>query len=479
MERGSHRHILVVDDDDSVRRALGITLSTAGYQVSSASTGIDGLMAVETGRVDLVLLDFNMPGLSGLDVLKTLRQKHSKLALPVILVTGRSDDADVLDALSSGANDYVTKPAVPLILLARIATHLSMKVENDAFRSAADASVEIGKVNVGVILADRYEIKSHISRGGFGDVFRATQVSTGQDVAIKTIRNDRTADNSPRGGNHQLRFETELRVLAQASHPHIVKLVDSGRLADQNLFLVLDYIDGEPLHRFIERRERIKFSEAHRLMRQVLDALACAHDLGVIHSDVTPGNIMVSSTGMLSNAHVLDFGVVNLTQQSSLIASNTVKDEGLIVGTPQYMAPEQIELGSRTAQTDLFSWGLIFAECLLGRSVIPYTGVLNVRRFLRGCTVSVVGNAFGHEGLSQFLQQVTSVDPAKRFQSAEATLLALDEMVQAYQQDYPTAGAPPSVDFEGSKTVTTPARFSSGDSFAQTIIEDMKMYDED
>lgn len=476
VDRSTDRHILVVDDDESVGRALSATLSSAGYKVSFASSGMDGLMTVESGRVDLVLLDFNMPGLSGLDVLKTLRQKHSKLALPVILVTGRSDEADVLDALSSGANDYVTKPAVPLILLARIATHLSMKVENDTFRSAGDMSVDLEKLDVGIVLADRYEIKSHISRGGFGDIFRATQVSTGQDVAIKTIRNDRTVDSPSRGGNHQLRFETELRVLAQTSHPHIVKLVDSGRLADQNLFLVLDYINGEPLHRFIERRGRVTFSEAHRLMRQVLDALACAHGLGVIHSDVTPGNIMVSSTGMLSNAHVLDFGVVNLTQRSSLSASNAVKDEGLIVGTPQYMAPEQIEMGTRTAQTDLFSWGLIFAECLLGRPVIPYTGLLDVRRFLRGCTTSVVESLFGHKGLSQFFQQVTSVDPDRRFQSAESTLLALDEMVHSYQQEHPTAGAPPSINDDQSGYLQA---LSSDDSFAKTIIEKINIQDED
>jgi serine/threonine protein kinase/CheY-like chemotaxis protein len=477
--RGSDRHILVVDDDERIRKALSLTLSSAGYRVSSASTGMDGLMAVESGRVDLVLLDFNMPGLSGLDVLKTLRQKHTKLALPVILVTGRSDDADVLDALTSGANDYVTKPVVPLIFLARIATHLSMKVENDAFRNAADASIEIENLDVGVVLADRYEIISHISRGGFGDIFRAKQVSTGQDVAIKTIRNDRTGDGSSRGGNHQLRFETELRVLAQASHPHIVKLVDSGRLVDRTLFLVLDYIDGEPLHRFIQRRERITFSEAHRLMRQVLDALACAHGFGVIHSDVTPSNIMVSSTGMLSNAHVLDFGVVNLTQQSSLLDSSTVNDDGLIMGTPQYMAPEQIEFGSRTAQTDLFSWGLIFGECLLGRSMIPYKDVLNVRRFLRGCTSSVAGNFFGHKGLSQFLQQVTSIDPSKRFQSAEATLLALDEMVQSYQTDYPTSRAPPSVDSGALIAFDSDNRSSSDDLFGKTIVDQMNIYDDD
>jgi serine/threonine protein kinase len=204
--------------------------------------------------------------------------------------------------------------------------------------------------------------------------------------------------------------------------------------------------------------------------------------LGVIHSDVTPGNIMVSSTGMLSNAHVLDFGVVNLTQRSSLSASNAVKDEGMIVGTPQYMAPEQIEMGKRTAQTDLFSWGLIFAECLLGRPVIPHAGLLNVRRFLRGCTTSVVEGLFGHKGLSQFLQQVTSVDPDRRFQSAESTLLALDEMVHSYQQEHPTAGAPPSINDDQSGYLETPfrrPRLSNDESFAKTIIEKVNIQDED
>ena len=247
MHIATKAHILIVDDVHEVRLSTSRVIEGAGYRVSTASAGLEGLMAVEREQVDLVLLDFNMPGLSGLDVLRTIRQKHSKLALPVILVTGRTDDADVLDALNSGANDYVTKPVVPLILLARVATHLSMKVENEAFRKEDGIGLNIDSIDVGTVLADRYEIKSRLSRGGFGDIFKAKQVSTGQTVAIKTVRSDLSDEDGSKGSQPQLRFETELRVLAQTSHPHIVNLVDSGRLADGNLFLVLDYIDGVPL----------------------------------------------------------------------------------------------------------------------------------------------------------------------------------------------------------------------------------------
>ena len=168
----------------------------------------------EREQVDLVLLDFNMPGLSGLDVLRTIRQKHSKLALPVILVTGRTDDADVLDALNSGANDWCDKPVVPLILLARGATHLSMKVENlNTFRKKDGIGLNIDSIDAGTVLADERDQKP-IESGGFGDtkasLNRAKRLRSRRSGLIYLTR--MAVSSQPRAGSN-LSYEFWLRHL--------------------------------------------------------------------------------------------------------------------------------------------------------------------------------------------------------------------------------------------------------------------------
>ena len=167
---------------------------------------------------------------------------------------------------------------------------------------------------------------------------------------------------------------------------------------------------------------------------------------------------------------MLDFGVVNLTQGSAVARDSVLDESGLIVGTPQYMAPEQIERGERTAQTDLFSWGLLFAECLLGRPVIPASKPIEVMQFLQATKGSVVQSVLGHLGVSRFFQKVTAIDPRQRFKSSTEALVALDEVVKGYQNMRAVMKAPPLVD--RTQRVSLPNGLSRDESYAQTVVDE-------
>ena len=132
--------LLVVDDNEANRDALSRRLANKGYFVRVAASGAEAIAMVAAGRFDLVLLDVEMPGMSGFDVLTTLRTTHSRTDLPVIMVTARTDGDDIVEAFRLGANDYVTKPIDFPVAVARIATHLAHKWAVSALRRAKSAT---------------------------------------------------------------------------------------------------------------------------------------------------------------------------------------------------------------------------------------------------------------------------------------------------------------------------------------------------
>src|SRR5689334_16131083 len=159
----------------------------------------------------------------------------------------------------------------------------------------------IDAIRLDTLFADRYEILGEIGAGTFGRVYRARQFSTGQEVAIKTIRL-RDRDTAADLHRHVERFRREMRLCAALTHPHIVALRDSGELPGELLFAVFEYVPGVTLREIIESEGKLEPSEAIVLMTHVLDALSCAHAQGIIHRDIKPENIMITKTGVRRHA---------------------------------------------------------------------------------------------------------------------------------------------------------------------------------
>lgn len=218
----------------------------------------------------------------------------------------------------------------------------------------------------GSIIDNRYELISHIGSGGFGVVYKAKQLTTGQLVAVKIAR---VLDEKQSSGV-AARFKREMAVVADLSHPNIVRLIDAGQLPDKRLFAVLELIRGTTLSELLGSEGPMSPTEAKHLMTQVLDALCSAHDLGVIHRDLKPANIMVTNVGARRNALVLDFGIATFTKGVRAESYQSLTPVGAVGGTPAYMAPEQLHGKMPNPQTDIYSWGLVFLECLTGQRVV-------------------------------------------------------------------------------------------------------------
>ena len=224
-------------------------------------------------------------------------------------------------------------------------------------------------LSIDSIFEGRYEILAQLGEGSFGQVYKARQLSTGQNVAIKTLRfwqGDAAADVE----NQIARFRREMRLCAELSHPNIVRLIDSGESRDGVLYAVFEYVSGSTLRELLATEGHLGWEMTRHLMVQVLDALACAHVRGVVHRDLKPANIMVTKTGAQWNAMVLDFGLGGFARDGEdwLLPRLTVAGE--LLGTPSYAAPEQLRGESPSTRSDLYAWGLILLECLSGEIAV-------------------------------------------------------------------------------------------------------------
>jgi serine/threonine-protein kinase len=211
----------------------------------------------------------------------------------------------------------------------------------------------------GHLLAGRYEILDRIGEGGTAEVFRARDQRLDRTVAVKVLRPQYGQDPDARA-----RFSVEARSTAALAASNIVPVYDFGAADDGSLYIVMRYIDGPSLRSVLAERGSLPPAEAIELGREVAYALAAAHEHGLVHRDVKPGNILLDSAG---TAHLTDFGIVK-----ALAGADDLTRTGVAFGTAAYLSPEQATGGSVDARTDLYALGVVLYEALAGRP--PFSG---------------------------------------------------------------------------------------------------------
>ena len=259
------------------------------------------------------------------------------------------------------------------------------------------------------MIANRYEVISHIGQGGMADVFLAVDTILNRQVAVKILRADLSTD-----AISILRFEREAQAAASLAHPNIVEIYDVGDYKGHH-YIVMEYVPGKTLKQVIRSRGPLVNEEAVDIMKQLCSAVAEAHRRGIIHRDIKPQNIILKADGSLK---ILDFGIATAKGSVQLTQANNV------MGSVHYLAPELARGEPASFQSDIYALGIVLYEMLSGD--VPFKADQAVQvalKHMREPMPSVRAvNSSVPQSLENVITRATAKDPSLRYQSAEAML---------------------------------------------------------
>ena len=285
-----------------------------------------------------------------------------------------------------------------------------------------------------------YEIAEPLGAGGMGEVYRATDTRLGRSVALKILPGDWAQDSE-----RKLRFEREARTVAGLNHPHICALYDVGS-QDGIDFLVMEYLEGETLAELLARGP-LPVEQALRLAIQVADALDQAHRHGVVHRDLKPGNIMVTRAG----AKLLDFGLARpiaaaiQAGDEGRTRTRALTTDGTILGTLEYMAPEQLEGKEPGARADIFAFGAVLYESLTGRRPFGNGSPAQILASILRSEPEPLSQVVPHvpAALDRIVSRCLAKDPEQRWQTARDLGLELQWIERDPRRPRAEPAAPP------------------------------------
>ena len=264
-----------------------------------------------------------------------------------------------------------------------------------------------------------YRIIRKLGAGGMGDVYLATDTTLGRQVALKILPAEYTQD-----AQRLRRFNQEARAASALNHPNILTIHQVGE-SDGHYFIATEFIDGQSLRERIEVSGKLAVADALNIATQVASALAAAHEAGIIHRDIKPDNVMIRPDGYVK---VLDFGLAKLTEASAPneVASDVRTMSGVVVGTTQYMSPEQATGGKVDARSDIFSFGALLYEMATGKRAFQgdtpmatVTSILTQDPSPLGATIPPT--------VANVIQRCLRKDPTRRFQTMADVKAALED----------------------------------------------------
>ena len=269
----------------------------------------------------------------------------------------------------------------------------------------------------------QYDVESVLGRGAMGMVYLARDRRIGRKVALKTVQLDQKFEDESEADEFFKRLQREAEVVGAMQHPNIVTLYEPGYENNVISYLATEYVDGESLKDRLKRSKPLPVDEALKLGEDILRGLAYAHTKGIIHRDIKPANILLSSEGQ---AKLADFGIARPID-SNLTAV------GSMLGTPNYMSPEQVKCSPVTTKADLFSTGIVIYEMLTGQKPFAAADVSGILRNIveKDPKLASEVNPLVPVAVARFIERLLAKTPEARFDSAGAALIELQKLHSA------------------------------------------------
>jgi eukaryotic-like serine/threonine-protein kinase len=315
--------------------------------------------------------------------------------------------------------------------------------DGQTLRSAAPADDLVGQV-----IADRYHVMKKLGEGGMGQVYLAEHVKMGRRSAIKVMNPSMVHDPDA-----VARFNREASNASRITHPNVCAIYDFGETPEGLIYLAMEFIEGEPLTDLIERTGALPLARASGVFLQTADALQAAHDLGIVHRDLKPDNIMLSKRkGGGETVKVVDFGIAKAVGGDE--TGQKVTKTGLVVGTPEFMSPEQLSGDTLDGRSDLYSLALVFYRMLTGK--LPFEATTAQETMIKRLTdepaklAEVRPDLSFPAGLQPVLDTALARTPAERYQTVAKFAADVAAVTGS-----PTAGAVPHTRSQGDADAKT------------------------
>lgn len=409
--------IILVEDELSIAKIVKLTLQSAGHEVAYYLDGKSGLVALLQEKPDVLLLDINLPDMTGFDLLNILKKDSNyAYAQPPTVVLTAQDDIDHRLRGIEFADDYITKPFSPMMLKERIQRALTL---NRNLSLPAEIQELEGEI------FGRYQLGKQLATSDHAVLYFAKHEDF-EDILILKFFLD-----SNLGDKRRERFLLEIAVVSQLRHPYITPCYKIEKLQSGHICMVMPYIEGKKLKSVLRQNELgLELYLCLHYAVQIAQALAHAHNHEVIHRDIKPDNIIVTPNNEI---RMLDFGVAKLTKPGP--STQNLTSPGMLLGTMTHMAPELLLNQNFDHRIDIWSFGIVLFQMLTGKHPFKNTD---------GDILELLNNIMYHDfpleelqgqpkELISLIERLLKKEPQARHNSFEEVLEELNFLQESFK----------------------------------------------
>lgn len=378
--------ILIVDDEVTNLKILADSFDKNNemqFEILRTLSAKKALKIAIEEKPSLIITDWDMPEMNGIELIRQLKSHEETKDIPVIMCTGVMLTSENLNtALEAGAADYIRKPVDIIELKARTNSMLQLgksirktKEQNkeleeknkkliNSLKKIDKVFLTLADVLPGMVLDNKYRLEEKIGSGGFGAVFKATDLTLKREVAIKILR--------PSSDGKTLveleRFRIEAISACRVNHPNAITVYDFAISSNGITYLVMEFLKGSTLtQELFNEGGPLTLKRTIEILVPICNVLAKTHEVGIVHRDIKLDNIFLHKTEEGEIVKVLDFGIAKLLGEDVGADMQNLTIDGCIIGTPNYLAPERINCSFFDGKSDIYSLGVIFYKLLTDR----------------------------------------------------------------------------------------------------------------